>query len=126
VEPLVSAALLELMNTEIISGKLELARQEEGYLGITRTSLRKGLPVSKGLELLLVHLCLGWAAYGFYNLLKRDYAEKLYEERKLLEIDRRVLKKETWLRVHRWIAVLGLVFVGALYLLTMMKIVEKL
>jgi hypothetical protein len=126
VEPLVSEALLELMNTEIISGRLELVRQEEGYLGITRTSLRKGPPVSKGLQLLLVHLCLGWAAYGFYSLLKRDYAEKLYEERKLLEINLRVLKKETWLRVHRWIAGFGLIFVSILYLLTMMRIVGKL
>ena len=84
------------------------------------------LAMSKGLQLLLVHVWFAGFVYGLCNLLKRDYAEKLYEERKLLEIDRRFLKKETWLKVHRWIAVFGLIFVTVLYILIMMKIVGKL
>jgi hypothetical protein len=103
-----------------------LAHQEEGYLGITRSSLKKGIPVSKGLHLLLVHVWFAGFIYGFSRLLKRDYAEKFYEESKLLERDRRFLKKETWLRVHRWIAVFGLVFVSGIYISIMLKIVGKL
>jgi hypothetical protein len=90
------------------------------------------LAMSKELELLLLHVVSAGFVYGFCRLLMdKDYAGKLYEDRKLSEMDWLFLpgplaKKETWIRVHRWIAVLGLIFVSVLYISTMLKIVGRL